>query len=169
MNELNDSEESEEEEEQQVKKSKKYFLTIKPEQTIEFTLKFSPKEVRTYKFLLPLELKGYGQFERLSRFVKCRGLKPKFIIDPQTCEFKKKIISTPDKCFPSVKEIIISNPDREPVKWKVDVSQLLRDKVFAISPTEGEQPAAPSRPFPVLVPVACSCRVFLSRVPVACS
>lgn len=56
-------------------------------------------------------------------------------------EFKKKVISTPDKCFPTTQEITLSNPDKRDVQWRVDVTPLKSDKIFEIEPTEGVVPA----------------------------
>ena len=55
---------------------------MNPEQVLEFTMKFSPKEVKTYKFLVPITLDKYGHLPLMEKFIKCRGLKPKFLIDP---------------------------------------------------------------------------------------
>lgn len=71
----------------------------------------------------------------------CRGLKPKFLIEPQNVEFKKKIISTPDKCFPTTQEITLSNPDKRDVQWRIDVSPLRSDKIFDVEPSEGTVPS----------------------------
>ncbi len=93
--------------------------------------------MRNYKFLLPLTLAHFGYLETMQRHIICRGLKPKFLIEPQTCEFKRKIITTPDKCVATNQEIMLSNPDRRPVRWWIDASQLNSDKIFQITPTEG--------------------------------
>jgi len=83
----------------------------------------SPKEAKFYKFLVPITLARYGYLETMERTITCKGLKPKFLIEPQCCEFKRKIIIT-DKWFPSKQEIHFHNPDRKPVNWRLDTSNL---------------------------------------------
>lgn len=134
---LNESEESEEENLEK-KKSRLFHLSINPGQTINFHIKFSPKEVRLYKFLLPLTLNKYGTLPGLARFIICRGLKPKFLIEPQFCEFRRKIISSPDKTYPSIIEISLSNPDKHLVKWKLDTSSINTEKIYSFEPSHGE-------------------------------
>lgn len=56
-------------------------------------------------------------------------------------EFKKKIISSPDKCFPTQMEVTLSNPDRREVQWRIDVSSLKADKIFEIEVTSGIVPS----------------------------
>jgi hypothetical protein len=62
--------------------------------------------------------------------VTCRGLKPKFLAEPQNLEFKKKVITTKDKVFPAAMEITLSNPDVDDVKWRIDTA-VLADKIFS--------------------------------------
>lgn len=69
--------------------------------------------------------------------MSCRGLKPKFLVEPQSIEFKKKIITSPDKCYPTVEEIKLSNPDKKDVKWRIDTGPLKAEKIFSIEPSEG--------------------------------
>lgn len=61
--------------------------------------------------LFPLTLAGYGSIPSLEREILCKGLSPKFLVEPQACEFKRKVITTPDKCFPDKMQIALSNPD----------------------------------------------------------
>lgn len=65
---------------------------MNPNCRIEFLLKFAPKDVKTYNFDLPFTLNRYGKLPGLTRAVICKGLKPKFLMDPQILEFPKKII-----------------------------------------------------------------------------
>ncbi|EWS70940.1 flagellar associated protein, putative (macronuclear) [Tetrahymena thermophila SB210] len=125
------------EEESEKKKSKLFNLTVYPKQTLNFVLKFCPKEIISYKLLLPLTLSGYGIIPSLERYITCKGLHPKFLIDPQTCEFKRKVITTPDKCFPDKMEVTLNNPDRRSIKWRIDISGITSDKIFQVEPSSG--------------------------------
>lgn len=101
-------------------------------------MRFCPKEVKQYTFEIPLYLARYPSLlPSLTRRVTCKGLKPKFLVEPQLIEFKKKIITSPDKCFPTVEEIKLSNPDKKDVHWRIDIAPLKQDKIFSIEPSEG--------------------------------
>jgi hypothetical protein len=78
---VNETEESEEEN-LEVRKSKLYHFVINPGQTLNFLLKFSPKEVKTYKFWVPIFLQKFGFLPTMQKPILCRGLKPKFLIEP---------------------------------------------------------------------------------------
>ena len=93
---------------------------IKPLSKLEFRLNFTPNDVTNYQFDLPLTLFGNEKIDSLKRTVICRGLKPRFLMEPKIIEFKKKIITNMDKTFPSYTEITISNPDMKPLTWKID-------------------------------------------------
>jgi hypothetical protein len=121
----------------EVKQFKLFNLTLVPGKSVTFNLRFSPKEIRQYAFNVPLTLARFGSLPSLTRQVLCRGLKPKFLVEPQTIEFKKKVISTPDKCFPTTQEITLSNPDKRDVSWRIDKTS---DKIFEIEPSEGLVP-----------------------------
>ncbi|CAD8106047.1 unnamed protein product [Paramecium primaurelia] len=123
------------------KQFKQYNITIAGGKTLQFNMRFSPKDVKQYSFEIPITLARYGPLPSLMRKVTCRGLKPKFLIEPQQIEFKKKIITSPDKCFPTIEEIKLSNPDRKDVHWKIDCQSLKSEKIFAIEPNEGVVPS----------------------------
>lgn len=53
-------------------------------------------------------------------------------------DFKKKIITTPDKCYPKYIEVSISNPDTQPVSWELDLSEFTKQQVFSVSHKEGK-------------------------------
>jgi len=131
------SENSDEAEESEKPSSRHYKFTVFPQSPLIFSLKFSPKDVRNYNLELPLTLMGYGKLESLTKTVVCRGLKPKFLLQPQVIEFKKKVIISKDKCVPSTLEITISNPDNRAISWRIDQSKLESDRVFFFVPNEG--------------------------------
>jgi hypothetical protein len=117
---------------------KKFTLTIGPNQQLEFILKFAPKDVKTYNFELPIQLNRYGKLPGLTRSVVCRGLKPKFLMDPQMIEFARKIITSVEKCFAATVEVVLSNPEKKSVGWRLDTSSINADRVFHIHPVEGK-------------------------------
>ena len=135
MDEGSESSSSDEEIEEE-SQSKYQRISINPQQTLVFQMKFSPKEVKNYAFQLPLSLEGYGNIETLVRYVTCVGVQPKLLIDPQIVDFKKKIISN-DKYQPKKMEITILNSDENAMKFNFDTSDLEMDKVFSIVPSEG--------------------------------
>jgi len=116
--------------------SRHYKIIIKKQSMMSFMLKFTPKDVKNYNFDLPITLEGFGKLETLTRTVKCKGLKPKLLIDPQTIDFKKKIIST-DKFLPTIVELSLSNPDVTTIHYSIDTTEIEDKKVFSIFPPEG--------------------------------
>ncbi|EGR27115.1 hypothetical protein IMG5_201370 [Ichthyophthirius multifiliis] len=124
-------------ENQQKKKSKIYNLNLLPNKQMSFLLKFAPKEVLQYNFKIPIRIFKFGTIPNLERYVLCRGLYPKFLVDPQVCEFKKKIITTPDKCFADEIEINLNNPGRQNIQWRIDISKIGQEKIFNIEPNSG--------------------------------
>lgn len=139
--EIEDDEESKSDEDESMVEehrvsSRHYEINIKKNSIMNFLLKFTPKDVKNYSFNLPLTLKNYGKLESLSKLVKCRGLKPKLLIDPQIVDFKRKIIAN-DKFLPTVLEVSLSNPDLSPIFFQIDTSELDDKKVFSINPSEG--------------------------------
>ena len=118
--------------------SKRFTLNIGANSQIEFILKFAPKDVKTYNFELPIQLSRYGKLPGLTRNLVCRGLKPKFLMDPQTIEFARKIITSIEKCFAATVEVVLSNPEKKTVGWRLDVTSINVDRVFHIHPVEGK-------------------------------
>lgn len=100
-------------------------------------LRFSPKDVKPYSFELPLTLARYGRLAGLTRTVTCRGMKPRFLVEPQRIEFPRKIITTADKCVPTTMEVTLSNPEKKAIEWRIHAQDLESDNVFAIHPVEG--------------------------------
>jgi hypothetical protein len=79
---LDESEEGSEPIDLEVKERKLFTMTLLPEKQVQFNLRFSPKEVKQYAFNVPLTLSRYGPLITLTRQILCRGLKPKFLIEP---------------------------------------------------------------------------------------
>ena len=131
------SDDSDEPEEHEKISSRYYKFVVSPQSPLMFYLKFSPKDVRNYNLELPITLMGYGKLEGLTKTISCKGQKPKFLLQPQIIEFKKKVITTKDKCVPTTYELTISNPDNRAISWRIDQTKLEPEKVFFFVPNEG--------------------------------
>jgi hypothetical protein len=77
-------------------------------------------DIKSYEFLFPIELAGIGQLEQLQRSVLAEGTKPRFLMDPQILDFKKKIIANLDKNVASVLTSTLTNLDPLPLVWSLD-------------------------------------------------
>ena len=98
-----------------------------------------PKEVQNYFIELPITLKGYGKLESLRRNILSKCIKPKFLLEPQTIEFKKRVINAYDnKGMSSSIDIEISNPDQKLVSWRLDTKAIEEDHVFIVKPLHGK-------------------------------
>lgn len=64
------------------------------------------------------------------------GEKPRFYLDPTVVNFKTKVIAKGQKPLPFHNDIQISNPDPNPVKWRID-RNALEGTAFSMNPTEG--------------------------------
>lgn len=87
-------------------------------------MKFYAKEVRDYQFRLPIDIENYGAIA--SPTIRCKGIKPQFIFDPQVIDFKRKIITTPDKCFPRFVNVTLTNPDAKSILWSIDDNSITK-------------------------------------------
>lgn len=112
-------------------------IKIKPNSSLQFWLKFTPKDSFLYGFELPISLQGYSKIEGLVREVKCHGRPREFLMEPREVIFKKKIIKANEKHFPTFEDIRIWNADKKIIKWYFDVKSLEVEKVFTITPHEG--------------------------------
>jgi hypothetical protein len=73
----------------------------------------------------------------LDRVVRGIGIKPRFLLDPPGVNFKTKVIAKGSKPLPFHQDITITNPDHNPITWRVDRDVLDDSKVFQMNPTEG--------------------------------
>ena len=136
---------NEEDSEEELEEAARNFkIELKPQATLALQLKFTPVETETYLFDLPILMAGFDKpLEGLQRPVSGEGLKPRLLIEPSLVDFKKKYITIGEKTFPEYKDIIFTNPDIFPLRWKIDTSRIEKEKVFSIKPSEGYlEPAA---------------------------
>jgi hypothetical protein len=57
-------------------------------------------------------------------------MKPKFLVEPQCLEFPRKIIVNAEKMYPQPQDIILSNPEKSEIRWRIDEKFLEEDKIF---------------------------------------
>jgi hypothetical protein len=51
--------------------------------------------------------------------IVCEGIKPQFVFEPSLVDFKRKIVTKPDRCYPKFITVKISNIDNEEVSWEL--------------------------------------------------
>jgi len=90
-----------------------------------------------YQFPFPISLLGQGVLPSITRVTQAVGLKPRFILEPQAIEFKRKIITTLDKRVPGLSSINLCNPDLRVLKWCIDTKKLDDDQIFSLLPNSG--------------------------------
>lgn len=138
---INDEDDSEEEVEEV---SRVFKVSINPESSVTLVLKFTPADTEAYLFDLPILMAGVNEPNKmLTRPVSGEGLQPRFLVDPVEINFDKKYLNMGEKSFPDFKDIVFSNPDIYPLKWRIDSKKIDEEKVFTFKPTEGSlEPAA---------------------------
>lgn len=65
-------------------------------------------------------------------------MKPRFLVEPTSVNFKTKVIAKGSKPLPFHQDITISNPDVNPISWSIDRDLLEKSKVFSMNPIEGK-------------------------------
>jgi hypothetical protein len=108
---------------------------MKPQKEYVLEVKFYAKEVKDYQFRLPIELEHFGTIA--SPTIRCKGIQPQFIFDPQIIDFKRKVITTPDKCFPRFINVTLTNPDKKAILWSIDDSAILKEQIFSLEHKKG--------------------------------
>ena len=126
------------EEEEEKEPMRCFNIKVKENGELHFLLKFTPNDAKSYNFELPIRLQGYGKIEGLTRFISCRGLRPRCILDPPTLEFKKKTITSFEKPLPDYEKVVLSNMDlTKTIVWKFDTKIIDEERAFTIHPTQG--------------------------------
>ena len=120
--------------------AKRYLkLSIRPSiRPFEFKLRYTPSRSDDPKnFILPLKIHGWPyDVKSILRRVTAVGEKPRFYLDPTVVNFKTKVLAKGQKPLPFHNDIQISNPDPNPVKWRID-RNALEGTAFTMNPTEG--------------------------------
>ena len=124
-----------------------FVMTLKPNKTYHFLLKFTPHLTQRYSFNLPLTLNGFKEYEDLKRLVLCNAVHPRIVLDPidGIRDFKKKTIATSNTqsdASGSDKMILkVSNPDpTQQARFFIDTKELEGNNLFYLSKTEGVIP-----------------------------
>ncbi|CAD8050766.1 unnamed protein product [Paramecium sonneborni] len=120
--------------------NKKFILILSAQQTAQFQLHFYPKELKRYQFQLPIEIYKFGIIDTIKRMVQVQGCSPKFIVEPKTVEFPRKIIlSPPEKNKPNIQEILLSNPEYKGMQFKIQIDADTGNipSVFQVIPLAG--------------------------------
>lgn len=136
---LGDQDESESEEDIQDQNTQKlYNFVVRANSSLKFEIKFSPKDDKQYSFKIPIALQRYGdKIPKLVREVRCKGIKPKFLVDPYVVEFPRKIITNAEKMFPFTTEITLSNPGKTSLVWRLPENCFENEQIFSVHPQEG--------------------------------
>jgi len=131
--------EDSDEEEEEKDKMRSFNIKVKENGELHFLLKFTPNDAKSYGFELPIRLQGYGKIEGLTRYISCKGLRPRCIIDPPSIEFKKKTITSFEKPMPDFEKVVLSNMDHtKTISWKFDTKDIDEERAFTIQPTQGK-------------------------------
>ena len=128
-----DGEESSEESVAEEDQKRHVMLSIRATgRPFELKLKYTPQSVDDpQNFILPLKLAGWDPpIPALQRRIRALGIKPRFFLEPTVVNFKTKVIAKGQKPVPFYNDIQITNPDHNPVSWRIDKDKLEDSKVF---------------------------------------
>lgn len=76
-----------------------------------------PKDVDKYEIELPLSIEGSKALIENGPVIICEGIKPQFLFDPSLIDFKRKIVTKPERSYPKYINITISNLDGDDCSW----------------------------------------------------
>ena len=129
---LNEEDMEEDEDDDDEEQNRHVQLSLKPDKSpLRLQLKYTPGEVDEARdFVLPLRLAGVGEMPSLNRAIKGVGVKPRFLLEPTIVNFRTKVIAKGSKPLPFHNDITISNPDQNPITWRIDRDALDESKVF---------------------------------------
>lgn len=71
-------------------------------------------------------------------YLKCKSINPQFIFEPSLIDFKRKIVTKPDRCYPKFITVMISNIDEEDVNWFLKDDEIKKEGIFQIEQTKGK-------------------------------
>ncbi len=69
--------------------------------------------------------------------ILCQAIKPQFVFEPSIIDFKRKIVTKPDRCYPKFMSVMIQNLDEDEVTWELNDSEIQNDGIFEVSQTKG--------------------------------
>lgn len=91
---------------------------LKPEKVYKFNAEFSPKEAGDFEIFIPMAIERSVKLTH-SPVIKCESINPQFLFEPSVIDFKRKIVTKPDRCYPKFITVSISNIDEEDVNWQL--------------------------------------------------
>ena len=69
--------------------------------------------------------------------IKCESINPQFLFEPSIIDFKRKIVTKPDRCYPKYITVTISNIDEEDVNWHLQDDDIKKEGIYQIDVTKG--------------------------------
>jgi hypothetical protein len=69
--------------------------------------------------------------------VRCESINPQFLFEPSVIDFKRKIVTKPDRCYPKFMTVMISNIDEEEVEWQLKDDEIKKEGIFQVDVTGG--------------------------------
>lgn len=69
--------------------------------------------------------------------IKCESINPQFLFEPSIIDFKRKIVTKPDRCYPKYITVTISNIDEEDVNWHLRDDEIKKEGIYQIDVTKG--------------------------------
>lgn len=83
---------------------------IKSGKVYTFKVEFFPKEAGNYELFIPMVIEKSMLVANPPKII-CEALKPQFLFEPSTIDFKRKIVTKPDRSYPKFLTVTISNID----------------------------------------------------------
>ena len=121
---------------------RKWQISLLPEETGEFVLRYSPETVGEVEFNLPISLTGIEKQTCLSRVIYAEGIKPRLILSSTSIDFGERVIPRDtSRKIPYNLELKITNDDDQPLSWAISDAPLREISLrgmFHIAPSAGE-------------------------------
>ena len=64
--------------------------------------------------------------------ISCESINPQFLFEPSLIDFKRKIVTKPDRCYPKYITVTITNIDSEDVNWQLKDDEIKKDGIFQV-------------------------------------
>lgn len=117
----------------------KWCISLPPDSTINFDFSFSPTEIGSPEFKLPLKLAGIEHFPALSRQVVACGMRPRLLLSKTNFDFSDTVVRKDSiRRAPNSLRLTLSNDDSQKIIW--EIGNPLDDrgsKAFKVMPSKG--------------------------------
>jgi hypothetical protein len=121
---------------------RKWLLRVKPNSTLSVYMMFSPTEVQSNSFELPMNIYGVKNNDTLKKVVAGKGLKPRLVLPKTVMDFGDRVVSRDlVKKIPYAMEVEFLNDDSDVMLWELDADKLAEPDVKAtwqVSPKSAE-------------------------------